>query len=183
MKTINVNIVLTLISLLVSLVSAQETIPDIFVLTLIHLEEPLTQPEIHAIDTAMYGIKSDLDNVVKDVVADTTVPSTRTLRVGDDRKLPCSNACQHYASFYTMCYVNGVWVDRCRRDLTMHEDLSEEEVADLNEDDRRRHLQLSTLCKEAKTGIASAIGEAKSEGLIPIPPGSTITEKCYYEYP
>jgi hypothetical protein len=172
--------VLTLIALLLSSASADEAI-YIAIRTLIRVEESLSKSEINAIDTAMHNIKTELDNVVKEVVSNVTVPAARYLRVGDDRKLPCSNACQYYPPNWTMCYVSGVWIDRCRRALTMHNDLTEEEVADLNEDDRRRHLQISSLCKEAKMGIASVIGEAESEGLIPFPPDSKFAEQCFYE--
>ena len=65
----------------------------------------------------------------------------------------------------------------------MHEDLSEEAIANLNEDDRRRHLQIAALCEEAKTGVSSAISEAESDGIVPVPAGSEFVEQCFYEYP
>ena len=65
----------------------------------------------------------------------------------------------------------------------MHEDLSEEAIANLNEDDRRRHLQIAALCEEAKTGVSSAISEAESGGIVPVPAGSEFVEQCFYEYP
>ena len=179
MKLSNGNIVLTLIALLAALVSAEQEI-FMVVRTLIHFEETLPATELRKIGRAINGMRSELDNVVKDVIVNATIPSLRYLRVGDDRKLPCSSACGHI-SYYTLCYVSGVWMDRCRRGLTMHEDLAEEKITELNEDDRRRHLQISTLCEEAKEGVASAISNATSEGIIPLPPNSTVVEECYYE--
>jgi hypothetical protein len=179
MKLFSGKIVLALIALLVSSVSAEETIL-VAIRTLIHIEEPLSKTEILAIDAAMNNIGTELDNVVKEVVANVTVPVTRKLRVGDDRKLNCA-PCLFFPPFWTMCYVNGVWRDRCRRALTMHEDLSEEEVADLNEDDRRRHLHISNLCEKAKAGVTSVIEEAESKGIIPVPSDSQFAEQCFYE--
>jgi hypothetical protein len=63
----------------------------------------------------------------------------------------------------------------------MHEDLSEEAIANLNEEDRRRHLQISTLCQEAKAGVASTIQEATKEGVVPLPDGGKFVEQCFYE--
>jgi hypothetical protein len=167
---------------LVSLTASDAAEESLYVVirTLIRVEETLSASEQHAIDTAMHSIKPELDNAVKEVIANATSPSTRKLRV--DRKLPCSNACRYYPPNWTMCYVNGVWIDRCRRELTMHEDLSEEEVADLNEEDRRRHLEIAALCEEAKTAVAAVIEDAESEGIIPVPPDREIAEQCFYEY-
>ena len=65
----------------------------------------------------------------------------------------------------------------------MHEDLSEEAIANLSENDRRRHLQVAELCEEAKTGISTAISRAESDGTIPVPDGAEFVEQCFYEYP
>ena len=174
-------IALTWLALLTASVAAEESV-YVVIRTLIRIEETLSAPELQAIDTAMKSIGTELDNVVAEVLVNATAPVTRKLRVGDDRKLACTNQCFYYPSHYTMCYVNGVWKRRCRRELTLHEDLSDEQVADLSEHDRRRHLEITALCQEAKTAVASAIGEATSEGIVPIPPNSEIAEQCFYEY-
>jgi hypothetical protein len=175
------NIALTLIASWTSLVSAEETI-FIAIRTLLRVEDPISAPELQAIDTAMNAMGTELDSVVKEVIADFNVPPARNLRIADDRALGCA-PCLYYPSYYTGCWVNGVWKDRCRRGLTMHEDLSEEAIANLNEADRRRHLQVAALCDEAKTGVSSVIVEAKSDGIVPVPEGAEFVEQCFYEYP
>ena len=179
MKYSNGNIVLTLFAMLVASTSAEETIL-IAIRTLLLANETLSAPELQAINLGMNKIETELTIVVEGVVADATLPPVRKLRVNDDRKLSCA-PCLYYPSYYTGCWVSGIWRERCRRALTMHEDLTEEAVADLNEDDRRRHLQISTLCQEAKTGVASSIQEATSEGVVPLPDGSKFVEQCFYE--
>lgn len=173
-------IALTLLASLTASVAVEESV-YVVIRTLIRVEETLSAPELEAIDAGMNNLGTELDNVVKDVIADFEVPPNRNLRI-NDRKLACSRACRYFPPNWTMCYVNGVWIDRCRRELTLHEDLSEEELANLNEDDRRRHLQIEALCQEATTAVASVIEGATSEGLVPIPPNSTMAEQCFYEY-
>jgi hypothetical protein len=171
MKLSNGNIVLTLIALLVSSVSAN---PSIVIRTLIggNLTEAVTEEIVLGLES----IAPKVNNMVNDV------GGSRKLRVRDDRRLQsCTNLCEFYPPRFTICHINGL--PRCRRALTMHEDLLEEEIADLNEDDRRRHLAIAALCQEAKSEVASAIGEAEREGIVPIPPDSTVVEQCFYAYP
>lgn len=179
MKLLSGNIVLTVTALLVTSISAEETYL-IAIRTLLHVDEPLPAPKLEAINDAMEKIGTELDIVVEDVVVDVGVPPVRKLRVDDDRKLNCA-PCLYYPSYYTGCWVNGIWRDRCRRALTMHEDLTEDAIADLNEDDRRRHLQISTLCQEAKSGVSTTLDEAASNGVVPLPEGGTFVEQCFYE--
>jgi hypothetical protein len=165
-----------------SLVSADESI-FVAIRTLLRVEDPISAPELQAIDEAMNAIGTELDTIVKEAIADfDVVPPTRNLRVGDDRELNCS-PCRYYPSYYTGCWVNGIWRDRCRRGLTMHEDLSEAAIANLSDDDRRRHLQVAALCAEAKTGVSAAIEDAESDGIVPVPEGAEFVEQCFYEYP
>ena len=172
-------IVSALVAILVASVSAEETYL-IAIRSLLHVEEPISAAELQAIDNAMNEIGTDLDIVVDEVVTEHAAPSTRKLRVSDDRKLTCS-PCTGWPANYSGCWVSGIYRDRCRRALTMHEDLSEDAIADLGEDDRRRHLQISTMCQEAKTGVSSAIQEATSEGIVPLPEGGKFVEQCFYE--
>jgi hypothetical protein len=170
MKTTYGSIVLTLFALLVSSVSAN---PSILIRTLIggNLTEAVTEEIVVGLES----IAPKVDNMVNDV------GGSRKLRVRVDRRLPCTNLCEYYPPRFTICHINGM--ERCRRALTMHEDLLEEEIADLNEDDRRRHLTIAALCHEAKSEVASAMDEAEREGLVPIPPDSTVVEQCFYSYP
>jgi hypothetical protein len=179
MKFSNGNIVLILIALLVATASAEDVI-FIAVRTLLHVEEPLSAPEMNAIDNAMHDIEKEIDTVLEDVAAGMEVPPVRNLRVDNDRRLNCA-PCNGFPSYYTGCWVNFIWRDRCKRALTMHEDLSEDAIADLNENNRRRHLQISTLCEEAKAGVASTIEDATREGVVPLPDGGKFVEQCFYE--
>jgi hypothetical protein len=179
MKFSNGNIVLTLIALMCATASADDVI-FMAVRTLLHVDEPLPAPVMEAIDIAMNDIEPEIDAKLGDVAAELEAPPARNLRVDNDRKLNCA-PCNGYPSYYTGCWVNFVWRDRCRRALTMHEDLSEEAIANLNEVDRRRHLQISTLCQEAKAGVAETIKEATKEGVVPLPDGGKFVEQCFYE--
>lgn len=171
-------LILALIALLFESASAEENI-FIEIRTLLYVAGTISAPKLKAIDTAMNEIGTKLDNEVKKVLADAAVPPVRNLRVHDGRKL--CNPCSGYPSKYDGCWVSGTYVTRCRRALTMHEDLSEDDIANLNEDDRRCHLEVAALCQEAKTGVSSTIVEAASEGVVPLPDGSKLVEQCFYE--
>jgi hypothetical protein len=153
---------------------------DIILKATFHFPEPPSPADALAIDTGIKSITPELDQIVVDVAADAVVPPVRYLR-DNERKLTCIK-CGSVAQF---CYIfPGIQVDNCstRRSLTMHEDLSEESIATLNEDDRSRHLQVSQLCRDARVGVRSAITEAGDVGIVPVPDDYTITEECYYEY-
>jgi hypothetical protein len=137
--------------------------------------------ELQAINDGMIEIKYVLDELVTDVV-DEHAP-VRNLRSGVERKMPqhC-DPCYGFHEDYPGCWVNGVWKRQCDRALTIHQDISDAALAELSEEDRRRHLYVVGLCKEAKTGVTVAIGEAQDEGILPVPASGTFIEKCLYEY-
>ena len=177
--------ILTLFALLVAFAAAEELSENekivIAIRTLIRIVEPLTPAQDRAIDQSINNL--GLDEVVDEIAVNATVPVARMLRGNDDRML-CATAlnCLNFPSHYTHCYIHGTgWVKKCSRGLTMHQELSHDEVAVLSEKDRRRHLEVEVLCQEAKEQVASAIGEAESEGRVPIPPDSEIAEQCFYE--
>jgi hypothetical protein len=139
-----------------------------------------TTSELPAIDAGMNAIKPLLDEVVTDVVAEQA--PTRNLRSSIEREMPSCDPCPGFHEDYPGCWVNGVWKRQCRRGLTIHQDLSDEAIAELSEEDRRRHLYIVGLCSEAKTDVSVAIGEAQDMGIVPVPESGTLIEKCLYEY-
>jgi hypothetical protein len=177
MKLSSASIVFYFVASMATSVSADDLI--IAIRTGLLVSEPLQPAEVQAIDVAMHNIGSDLDSIVEDVTSD--APSTRNLRDNGERALRC-NPCYGYPEWWAGCWVSGVYYDQCRRDLALHQDLSEEDMAELNEEDRRRHLQVSQLCREAKVGISSAINDAGNEGTIPVPDGGHFIQQCLYEY-
>jgi hypothetical protein len=163
-------------------VSAQDV--AMVVITLYKLNDSVlsnSTAELQAIDAGMNSIKYVLDEVVTEVV-DEHAPA-RHLRSGVERKMPqhC-DPCYGFHEDYPGCYVNGVWKRQCDRALTIHQDISDAAIAELSEEDRRRHLYVVGLCKEAKTGVTVAIGEAQDKGILPVPESGTLIEKCLYEY-
>jgi hypothetical protein len=137
--------------------------------------------ELQAINDGMIDIKYELDELVTDVV-DEHLP-TRNLRSGVERKMPRNcDPCYGWNDDFDGCWVSGVWKRQCQRGLTIHQDISDAALAELSEEDRRRHLYVVGLCKEAKTGVTVAIGEAQDKGILPIPESGTLIEKCLYEY-
>jgi hypothetical protein len=137
--------------------------------------------ELQAINDGMIDMKYLLDELVTDVV-DEHAP-VRNLRSGVERKMQrhC-DPCYGFHEDYPGCWVNGVWKRQCDRALTIHQDISDAALAELSEEDRRRHLYVVGLCKEAKTGVTEAIGEAQDKGILPVPESGTLIEKCLYEY-
>lgn len=160
--------------------SNQTEIVHIAVMTLLQVESPIPENELRVIDNAMNALHTELDEIVAEVNAAIPEPPARKLR-GSARILPC-NACAHVAASYPGCWVNGVFRERCDRELSFHEDLSEEEIAKLSEEDRRRHLEVAVLCDEAKVGIASAVLENEIKGVIPVPTGGEFIERCLFSY-
>jgi hypothetical protein len=55
------------------------------------------------------------------------------------------------------CYWNGQWRPACRRQLQIHQKLSHDELSALSDDDRRRHIQINTMCDEAVADVVDAI--------------------------
>ena len=158
-------------------VSSEEII-YLAIRTLLIADEPLPAATINEIDEAMTSLQTELSTIVDDVAAEvnTAPPPVRSLR-----GLTCSQ-CQGYPVWVLGCWVSAtIWRPKCDRVLKEHKDLSDEEVAGLNEDDRRRHLQISALCSEAKAGVSNAITEAESSGSIPLPEGGSFIEQCLYE--
>jgi hypothetical protein len=189
MKLSPLNIVVTLFAFMVASASAEDTIAQnhiaVAIISLLQLEDPATPQVLNAIDAGMNAIGTNLTSTLNEVVAENSAPPaplTRNLR--GERNLQCA-PCTSYPPQYTRCWarINGVWdyYNRCRRQMTEHEDLSEEALAELSEKDRHRHLQISTICNTAKDAFASTIVEAEGEGVIPLPEGAKIVEKCLVE--
>ena len=183
MKFSNGNIFLLLISLLVASASADQNITIIVRATMIN-EVPLSNRTIKAIDTAMASLAPKLNHAVEavsgEVFGNATIPDVRQLRVNDNRKLQRCVSCNQSGP---TCYIWPTSYPKCpgRRALTMHEKLSEDAILDLTDDDRRRHLQIATLCLEATSGVNSIIHEAAKEGVVPLLPlGSKFVETCFY---
>lgn len=99
----------------------------------------------------MNAIRPKLDNAVENVVAEVVVPPVRQRR----SQVGLLSLHLHY-QYHPGCWVNGVYTDRCRRPLTLHEDLSEDAIADLSRDDRRRRLQNQKLEVSSKIEIPVA---------------------------
>jgi hypothetical protein len=182
MKLSTVSIVFTFIALMISSVKAATNVTvNIAIRTGIIAPEQLSPAEKQKMDIAINNIGSELDAIVEDVVGDVPAPPKRNLRDNGERALRC-NPCYGYPEWWAGCVVSGVYYDQCRRELALHKELSEEDIADLNEEDRHRHLMVAQLCREAKGGIASALDDAVSEGTVPVPDGTTFIEECLYEY-
>jgi hypothetical protein len=165
--------VLSLFATLTASAFAQEcTITAFFVESRLHVSEPISVVELSAIADAVEEIKPTLNAAIETILekADTAVPSNRNLRANDERQLPCA-VCTHMPPPW--CFSSGTTADRCRRALTVHEELSEEAVVKLEEGERRRHLQVSSLCLEAKRDIADLIDVA-------LPEGAKYIEQCLY---
>jgi hypothetical protein len=182
MKFSTTNIVLALAASATMQVAAQDPV----LMVVVTLYKPNgsapsnSTSELQAINVGMNTIKPVLDEVVTEVVAE-QVP-TRNLRSSIEREMASCDPCPGFAESYPGCWVNGIWKRQCRRGLTIHQDLSDEAVAELSEEDRRRHLYIVGLCSEAKSGVSVAIEEAQDMGVVPIPESGTFIEKCLYEY-
>jgi hypothetical protein len=169
---------LSLLVFLTSSVSAEESIL-IGVRSMLLLVNPISDSQLKALNNTVTKAESQRDIAVEKVYEDAGLPvpiNRRNLRGSDERRLPCysNSVCGGYAAPY--CFMNGVFVDRCnRRALTVHEELSEEAVADLKDDDRRRHLLVASLCAEATQGVAAAMN-------VTMPTGASYKETCFYEY-
>ena len=73
-------------------------------------------------------------------------------------------------------------VIKCRRSLTMHEELPEDELVNLTVDDRVQYLHIADRCEKAKDEVTSIIHAAAKEGIIPlIPLGSKFLQTCFYD--
>jgi hypothetical protein len=178
MKSLTIWTVCYFVASTLTSVSAESV--NIIIRTTLQFPEPPPPSQALAIDAAMKDISPALDEIVINVAGNVTVPPVRYLR-DNERKLACIK-CGSVAQF---CYIfPGIQVDNCstRRSLTIHEELSEESIAELNEDARSRHLQVSQLCREARVGIRSAINEAGNDGIVPVPDNVKIIEECFYEY-
>lgn len=84
-----------------------------------------------------------------------------------------------------MCYWYGRWAYPCVRELKgtaiqIFKPIEEEEFLQLNEDDRRRHLQIASMCGQAKSEVASAIDGDIATGEITAP-SSALEEHCVYD--
>jgi hypothetical protein len=127
------------------------------------------------ITTGMKAIQSELTALVLDVIPDVSVgkPSNRQLRAHDSRNL---QSCKCAGVAGSGCWVFGVWVDKCRRELQLHEDYSDEDFAELSEEDQSRHLSVSEICKEARDIISDAIIKSPR-----VPSNGTFVQQCFYE--
>ena len=142
--------------------------------------EALSAPTIQAIGTAMDKIGTELDiAVVQTVTGNVTANSVRQLRGNIERKL-CTN-CPRQSG--PLCFFHpGIVEVRCRRSLTMHEELPEDELVNLTVDDHAQYLYIADRCEKAKDEVTSIILAAAKEGIIPLLPlGSQFEQTCFYE--
>ena len=186
MKFSNGSMILSLFTLLIVSASAEETIlpadQNITVLVVTTMKNPvlLSAPTLQAIDDAIKLLEPEIDVAVESVSGNATIPSTRQLRVNDDRKL---GVCRYCETAGQVCYVWPTSYPKCpgRRALKMHERLSEDAILELTEDDRRRNMEITTACEKATGGVNDIIYEAAMEGIVPLLPlGSEFVETCFY---
>jgi hypothetical protein len=155
-------------------VSAKESVL-ITIRSMLHESEsaPITPSELKALNNTIAKIVPTLDKVVDRVCekAGIPLPPDRNLRVSEERTLTC-NPCGSFVAPW--CFSSGAASSRCRRALIMHEAFTEDVVANLADDERRRHLQVASLCAEAIHDVTVAID-------VPLPDGAKYTEQCFYE--
>ena len=143
-------------------------------------DEPLSNTTIQEIDTVMTSMNEVLSTIVDSVASEVNGPPPANRQLLRGLSPDCSQ-CNGYPAWVAGCWVSAtVWRPHCRRALTVHEELTEEQIGKLSDVDRRRHLLINDLCWEAKSGVSSAIYQSEQYGTLPSTEGATFVEQCIY---
>jgi hypothetical protein len=185
--------IISAISLFLSLllldpvVSESDATVYLAVVTLV-TPKSLSPAQIQSVNTSMTELSTVLDEEISQVAvaAEKEMAATSETSWNDlnlrGRMLQSCNPCVGWGTG-TYCYWNGRWAKACRREdrqLYIHTKLSDTELSAMNDDDRRRHLQINAMCDEAVADVVVAIENDIQQGVITAPM-SSFSQHCMYD--
>jgi hypothetical protein len=167
--------------------SQSDTTVSLAVVTLF-TPKSLSPTQITSVNTSMKAMKKELTEEVTlvAIAVETEIYAAPEKSSNDlnlrGRTLQSCNPCVGWpAGMY--CFWNGRWAKACRREdrqLYIHQKLSDTELSALNDDDRRRHLQINAMCDEAVADVVVAIENDIQQGVITAPM-SSFSQHCMYD--
>lgn len=144
----------------------------------------VTPTQLESLVASMEALKPSLDSEIEAIALE--AEGTFNGRMLRSRSLQSCNPCLGFPTGY-YCWWNGKRRPACRRNeegaalaLQVFKPLNDEELQKLNEEDRRRHLQVASMCGEAKADVETAINQEIEAGEIFVP-SDALEKHCVYD--